>query len=58
MAGLIDRHVRERPEAVAIRFNGRDTSFKALEDLANRMANAMIAEGLEPGDRIAILAKN
>ena len=58
MAGLIDRHVRERPEAVAIRFNGRDTSFKALEDLSNRMANAMIAEGLEPGDRIAILAKN
>jgi long-chain acyl-CoA synthetase len=58
MAGLIDRPVRERPDSIAIRFAGRDTSFKALDGLANRMANAMLAEGLLPGDRIAILAKN
>jgi acyl-CoA synthetase (AMP-forming)/AMP-acid ligase II len=58
MADLIAAHVAGRPEATALSFLGRDTSFAALDAQSNRIANALLAEGLEPGDRIAILAKN
>jgi len=58
MASLIDPHARERGDAIAIRFGDRDMSFRLLAELSNRMANAMLSEGLSPGDRIAIFAKN
>jgi acyl-CoA synthetase (AMP-forming)/AMP-acid ligase II len=58
MAGLIDRQAEERGDAVAIRFNDRSTTFRELDEVSNRIANALISEGLQPGDRIAIFAKN
>src|SRR3546814_14479194 len=40
----------------AIEFEGRATSYAELRDGAFRIANALIASGLEPGDRVAVLA--
>lgn len=51
-------HARERPEAIALSFEGRDTSFAQLDRNASRTAQALLAEGLGPGDRVAYVGKN
>ncbi len=52
------RQARERPDDPAIVFGGRTTSFAELDRAANRVANALAAEGVGEGGRVAILAKN
>lgn len=47
-----------RPDATALWFEGRETSYGELDRQANRVANALIAAGVEPGDRVAYLGKN
>ncbi|HEV7665371.1 MAG TPA: long-chain fatty acid--CoA ligase [Chloroflexota bacterium] len=46
------------PQRAAIRFFGRSISYRELEALANRFANALIALGVQPGDRVALLMPN
>nr|WP_283204740.1 long-chain-fatty-acid--CoA ligase [Caulobacter sp. 3R27C2-B] len=58
MAALVEQHATERPDALAITFGDRRATFAALETAANQIANALIEEGLEPGQRIAVFAKN
>jgi long-chain acyl-CoA synthetase len=50
-------HAGRRPEHAAIRFEGRVTSWKALDAGASRVANALTAAGVVPGDRIGYLGK-
>ncbi|WP_439534408.1 fatty acid--CoA ligase [Polymorphobacter sp.] len=45
-------------DKVALRFGGVDTSYRALDDAASRVAAGLIAEGLKPGERIAYIGKN
>jgi fatty-acyl-CoA synthase len=49
---------RARPDAAAFWFEGRETSFASLDASASRCAQALIAAGVAPGDRVAVLAKN
>ena len=49
---------RLRPDEVAVWFEGRETTFGQLDEAASRVANALLAQGLQPGDRIGVLAKN
>ena len=49
---------RLRPDAPAMWFEGRQTSFAELDARANACANALLAAGIGPGERIACLAKN
>ncbi len=51
-------HARERPDSVALSFEGRDTTFAAFDRNTNRVANALIASGLKKGQRIAYIGKN
>ncbi len=44
-----------RPEAPAIVFHGRPTSYGALEQASNRLARALRAAGCVRGDRVALL---
>jgi acyl-CoA synthetase (AMP-forming)/AMP-acid ligase II len=55
---LFEWHARERPNAPFTWFAGREISYGQALSRANRIANALIAEGLEPGARVAFLAKN
>ncbi|HSE98486.1 MAG TPA: AMP-binding protein, partial [Blastocatellia bacterium] len=48
----------KRPDAIAMVFEGRATSFRELDRLSNKTANALIAERLSPQTRIAVLDKN
>ncbi len=56
-AGLAHR-AREQPTATATSFEGRDISYATLDQRASQVANALIADGLRLGDRIAYLGKN
>jgi len=49
---------RVRPDAEAVWYEGRSTTFAELDRQANACANALLALGLKPGDRVACLAKN
>lgn len=51
-------HAEERPDAIAFEFEGRSTSFAELDAHARQVANALLASGVKPGDRIAYLGKN
>jgi fatty-acyl-CoA synthase len=49
---------RVRPHAIALWFEGRETTFAQLDARANACANALLAAGVQPGERVACLAKN
>ena len=51
-------HARVRPEAVALRFEGRETRFSAFDRHASQVANALLAAGVRKGDRVAYVGKN
>src|SRR5258707_6598504 len=46
------------PGAIALSFDGRQTTFGALDAASNRVANGLIAAGIESRRRVAILDKN
>ena len=52
------QHARTRPDRTAINYEGQDITFAELDRRANQVANGVIAEGLKPQARIAILSKN
>ncbi len=51
-------HARERPDAVAMVYNGVSTDYATLDRRASRVANGLIAAGIKPQTRIAQLDKN
>ena len=55
---LLDRHARDRSENVAIRVGDLTVSYGELLRRVERLAAQLVAEGLAPGDRIALLCKN
>ena len=57
VADIVRRQVTERPGDVALWHEGRETTFAELDQLSSRCAQALIAAGVEPGDRIGHLAK-
>jgi acyl-CoA synthetase (AMP-forming)/AMP-acid ligase II len=54
----LDYSAREHPEADFAVFRGRRLSYREALAQANRIANALVAAGLAPGERFAVLAKN
>ena len=51
-------HAKTRPNRVAIHFEGQSITFAELDRRANQVANGLIAAGVRPQARIAILSKN
>lgn len=51
-------HAANTPDAIALSFEGRETSYRALDELSNKVANGLMATGVRPASRIAILDKN
>ncbi len=58
VADIARVQARLRPDAVAVWFEGRETTFGELDQASSRCANALLAQGLKPGDRVGVLAKN
>jgi long-chain acyl-CoA synthetase len=58
VADITRRHVETRPEGVALHFEGEKITYRALDQRASRVAQGLIAAGIPPAGRIAVLAKN
>ena len=55
---LIRRAGRQYGAAPALVDGDRTVSFAEFDDLTDRLGNALVARGLEPGDRVAVLLPN
>jgi acyl-CoA synthetase (AMP-forming)/AMP-acid ligase II len=51
-------HARQRPDAIALSFENRETSFAEFDRHSNQIANKLLTDGVEPGQRIAYIGKN
>ncbi|HEX2367086.1 MAG TPA: AMP-binding protein, partial [Bradyrhizobium sp.] len=58
LAEMIRMRAKSRGEAIAYEFEGRLTSFAEFDRKTNRVANALIAMGVKPRERVAYLGKN
>ena len=49
---------RARGDQAALLQDGRTTTFAELEVRSNQVAQALLAQGLQPGERVSVLARN
>ncbi len=56
LAEMVRAHAKSRGDA--FEFEGRITTFDEFDRNTNRVANALKATRVRPGDRIAYLGKN
>src|SRR6185295_5646976 len=52
---LFDEQAARTPEAVAIRCEGRSLTYRELQEAANRLAHLLAAQGVGPGECVALL---
>jgi long-chain acyl-CoA synthetase len=58
LADVLRDHARDHPAAPALIGDGSRRSFAELDDRTNRLAQALLADGIKPGDRVAHLDQN
>ena len=58
LADLVRLHASRTPEAPCLTFEGTTLTFADLDERSSRVANALRAKGLEPGERVAVIARN
>ena len=52
---MVSEAARQRPEHPALLFMGAQMSYGELERLSDVLAAALVAQGVEKGDRVALL---
>jgi long-chain acyl-CoA synthetase len=55
---LLEDSARDYPDAVALQFFGRETSYRDLDDAVRRAAAGLRELGVKRGDRVAIVLPN
>ncbi|HEX7662943.1 MAG TPA: AMP-binding protein [Polyangiaceae bacterium] len=55
---IVRRSARRTPEAMALTFEDRAWSYRALDEASNRVARKLLEFGLKKGDRVAAFGKN
>lgn len=55
---LTATHAQQRPDADALRYLGTSQSWSELDDRVSRLASWLRANGVTPGDRVAVLTLN
>jgi len=58
LAEMVRLQAAIRGNEIAFQFEGRNTTFAEFDRNTNRVANALKAQGVRPGQRIAYLGKN
>ena len=58
LSDVIERHARHRPTRAVLVSNGEEISWRQFELSTRRIAKALLDEGLEQGDRVALLMAN
>jgi fatty-acyl-CoA synthase len=55
---LLDEMAAARPQADAVVHGGRRLTYAGLKDRVDRLARALLADGVRHGDRVAVLLPN
>ncbi len=58
LSEAVATHARLQPHRIALRDSRRTLDYATWDRRATRLANALLGLGLEPGDRVALLAYN
>ncbi|MFT4213126.1 MAG: long-chain-fatty-acid--CoA ligase [Microbacterium sp.] len=58
LTDLAEASAQECPDAVALEFFGRETSYRAMQEQIERVAGALHEHGVRAGDRVAIVLPN
>ncbi|WP_066942126.1 fatty acyl-CoA synthetase [Microtetraspora fusca] len=58
LADLLRRSARRHPGRLAVSDGRTGRTFAELDEDASRLAGALIARGVRPGDRVAVLSRN
>jgi len=58
LGDVVRVHASQRPSQSAMVYQDREWTYADLHTESNRVAQAMLAEGLQPQDRVAFLDKN
>ncbi|WP_030909307.1 AMP-binding protein [Streptosporangium amethystogenes] len=58
IAGGIRELAAATPTTVALVDGDRRLTYRGLDDRSSRLANALLAAGLRPGERVALLLGN
>jgi long-chain acyl-CoA synthetase len=58
VADIVRTHAAQRSGSAALLFEGRTVTYRELDERSNRLAQALLALGVEPGDRVGFLDKN
>ncbi len=58
MTQSLHRAVQQHPDRIAVRFGDRTRTFREFADRVARLAGALQALGMKPGDRVAMLSLN
>ncbi|MDQ6636155.1 MAG: AMP-binding protein [Gemmatimonadota bacterium] len=58
LVDVVRQRAEERPDAVALRFEGARTTYGSLVEQAEAFAHALEARGVKRGDRVALLLPN
>ena len=58
LSEAVAAHARLQPHKTAVRDSRRSLSYAQWDERATRLAQGLIALGLQPGDRVALLAYN
>ena len=54
----LHRTIQQKPRALATRFQGREHTWTQFGERVARLAGALQALGVKPGDRVAMMAMN
>jgi long-chain acyl-CoA synthetase len=57
-AGYLSRAAAQWPERIGLRFEGRSWTFAQLQSAAKKAASNLLAAGIGPGTRVALLVEN
>lgn len=58
LMNLFDVSLQGKKEAIGLVFNQQSFSFGQIDQRSNQVANLLIQEGFEPGDRLAVYLEN
>lgn len=58
IGSLVRASARRFGDAVALECEGRSVTFREFDEATDRVGNALLAGGLEPGDRVGVMMPN
>ena len=56
ISDYVDRFAADTPDAIAVVCSGRRVDYATLKQRVDRVSRALLAAGIQPGDRVAMLA--